>query len=173
MPPIGYCLLKYSWWKTMEDRGQHLVLDQRGQICVCVLQFLQGCWWPWCSQNSCSHYFPTGIWVSTILLATNHSSPVSIFHIFSLMVRMAHLCNYHSNAALLKESNSAALCMDLTMHGFNPYCKKAFSYCIMKEYCHTASFRRMSQGTLQQTSFRSLTGKSVIYNSCESGPAFW
>lgn len=96
-----------------------------------------------------------------------------IFHIFSLMVRMAHLCNYHSNAALLKESNSAALCTDLTMHGFNPYCKKAFSYCIMKEYCHTASFRRMSQGTLQQTSFRSLTGKSVIYNSCESGPAFW
>jgi len=44
---------------------------------------------------------------------------------------------------------------------------------ITAQYRHTAPFGRISQGTLQQMSFRSLTGKSVIYSSCESGPVFW
>lgn len=74
------------------------------------------------------------------------------------MVLMARLWNYHSKANLLQEHNL----MDLFLIAQNPL--------VTGQYWHTASFGKMSQ---VQVGFRSLTEKSVIYSSWESGPAFW
>lgn len=149
----------------MEDRGQKSVFGQkRPNFCMFTLIFVRWPWWPWCPQDSCSQCHLAGICVSVILLATNLRFLVSDF---------PNLLTHVHYGSVMELPFKGYFSVGAQPYGFIPHCNKAFSHWTIEEYCHKTSFRRMSQGTLQQTSFRSLTGKPVICNSCESGPSFW